>query len=590
MPKETSICDLFIKRQMGNFTKRDFDDLKKKASFLADSQIVKNQYVDHVRNITVNERSSYVIDSSDNGLAITSHTNRCVSVIDTANMKKVIEIKRTKRTIWTVAIHPYDSRLIATGSLDGNVSIYKNFKLFRSHNNNTFLPMATITSISFHPTYNIVCYAFHHKIFLWSWDIDTKATLNAHRDLKIKYAKFNPVNEMLITGILHENRDRHEYKLDHLINDNTQLSATYFLIKLFETINDILDTIEFTDYVDATPRWTEMLTKIVSFAGLLEVRRVVSLKQKGDSFLNYVNLEPTSYFKERYGALSSRYLFNGFLRSFLEAKRAFGCLLEMQDFEPTFQIFKRKILGIEKSIENYDELIRSFDATGIDVELAALRSIIARHYQETELLKNRNIIEPESLEDIFRRMNNIVVVHQCNPQHFNNKRIFAQYPRYQCKLQVWDFDLTNYPDLKQGWRNAITYCSLHNDSTVDISRNGKIIVSFRELATGCYMIAAYSLEKENLGEIIYTHQMDKLDAIMSVSLSPSLQYILVGVRSDRVYGYFLQISQQQKEMTKFELCDNDCSDSISYLKWMSRPGDGIIIGYNSFYLRFIRHF
>lgn len=60
-------------------------------------------------------------------LAITSHTNRCVSVIDTANMEKVREIKRNKRTIWTVAIHPYDSSLIATGSLDGNVSIYKNF-------------------------------------------------------------------------------------------------------------------------------------------------------------------------------------------------------------------------------------------------------------------------------------------------------------------------------------------------------------------------------------------------------------------------------------------------------------------------------
>lgn len=69
-----------------------------------------------------------------------------------------------------------------------------------------------------------------------------------------------------------------------------------------------------------------------------------------------------------------------------------------------------------------------------------------------------------------------------------------------------------------------------------------------------------------------------------------MKYILVGVRSDRVYGYFLQISQKEKEMTKFELYDNDCSDAISYLKWMSRPGDGIIIGYNSFHLRFIRHF
>lgn len=45
MPKKTSICDLFIKRQMGIFTETDFDDLKTKASVLADTQIVRNQHI-----------------------------------------------------------------------------------------------------------------------------------------------------------------------------------------------------------------------------------------------------------------------------------------------------------------------------------------------------------------------------------------------------------------------------------------------------------------------------------------------------------------------------------------------------------------
>lgn len=45
MHKKTSICDLFIKRQMGIFTETDFDDLKNKASFLADTQIVRNQHI-----------------------------------------------------------------------------------------------------------------------------------------------------------------------------------------------------------------------------------------------------------------------------------------------------------------------------------------------------------------------------------------------------------------------------------------------------------------------------------------------------------------------------------------------------------------
>lgn len=45
MNKKSSICDLLIKRQMGNFTKIDFDDLRNKASFLADTQLVRNQHI-----------------------------------------------------------------------------------------------------------------------------------------------------------------------------------------------------------------------------------------------------------------------------------------------------------------------------------------------------------------------------------------------------------------------------------------------------------------------------------------------------------------------------------------------------------------
>lgn len=72
-------------------------------------------------------------------LAITSHTNRSISIIDTASMEKVGDIKNNKRTIWTVAFHPYNSSLIAIGSLDGNVSIYKNFVSFSHKHNNCCL-------------------------------------------------------------------------------------------------------------------------------------------------------------------------------------------------------------------------------------------------------------------------------------------------------------------------------------------------------------------------------------------------------------------------------------------------------------------
>lgn len=95
---------------------------------------------------------------------------------------------------------------------------------------------------------------------------------------------------MLITGILHENGDKVDYSMDHLLNDNTTQSATYFLIKLFGVFNLILDNIEFIDSVNIGQCWNEIFSKVVRFANLLELRRVIKLKQKSESRINYVSV------------------------------------------------------------------------------------------------------------------------------------------------------------------------------------------------------------------------------------------------------------------------------------------------------------
>lgn len=41
-------------------------------------------------------------------------------------MRKICDIHGNARTVWTLAIHPYDSNLIATGNLGGQVSVFKN--------------------------------------------------------------------------------------------------------------------------------------------------------------------------------------------------------------------------------------------------------------------------------------------------------------------------------------------------------------------------------------------------------------------------------------------------------------------------------
>lgn len=89
---------------------------------------------------------------------------------------------------------------------------------------------------------------------------------------------------------MHENRDKLDYSMDHLINEHTRQSATYFLIELFDAFNLILDSIEFIDYVNIAQRWHELFTKVVKFADLLEVRPVILLKRKAESHINYVSV------------------------------------------------------------------------------------------------------------------------------------------------------------------------------------------------------------------------------------------------------------------------------------------------------------
>lgn len=89
--------------------------------------------------------------------------------------------------------------------------------------------------------------------------------------------------------------------------------------------------------------------------------------------------------------------------------------------------------------------------------------------------------------------------------------------------------------------------------------------------------------------------------MMTVSISPSRQYLLVGLRSDRIFAYFLRIGNEYGiceteddtgelgALTHLVRFDKQSDDSISVLKWMARPGDGAIIGYRSFQLHCIRY-
>lgn len=107
-----------------------------------------------------------------------------------------------------------------------------------------------------------------------------------------------------------------------------------------------------------------------------------------------------------------------------------------------------------------------------------------------------------------------------------------------------------------------------------------------------FRIAIHSLEQSTLGDHIYSYIANSNELIMSLSFSPSLEYLLVGTRSKDVSGYFLNIQNSRRgrnplddEQVVMLQGNPENSDGISYVKWSARPGDGIIIGYKTYQLR-----
>lgn len=93
-----------------------------------------------------------------------------------------------------------------------------------------------------------------------------------------------------------------------------------------------------------------------------------------------------------------------------------------------------------------------------------------------------------------------------------------------------------------------------------------------------------------MGEQLYSYEANGKGTIMSLSFSPSLDYLLVGIRSSDFFGYFLSLPKdQQNQQTNEQIVmlkrGPEHDDVISYLKWAARPGDGIIIGYKTYHLR-----
>lgn len=160
------------------------------------------------------------------------------------------------------------------------------------------------------------------------------------------------------------------------------------------------------------------------------------------------------------------------------------------------------------------------------------------------------------------------------------------------------------------WRNVITNCTIHNDSTVALSKTGAFIVTINQFSIGRGLIEVRSLVDNNLGELL--HFFENPSNMISLSISPSCKHILVGVRSKDVFSIILSLEKgsyynyytvkiysitittftDDKMMKSIQSLSDNPQDNfqINCLKWAIKPGDGIMIGYTFYPLRYLRQF
>ncbi|XP_014607709.1 PREDICTED: probable serine/threonine-protein kinase DDB_G0282963 [Polistes canadensis] len=128
------------------------------------------------------------------------------------------------------------------------------------------------------------------------------------------------------------------------------------------------------------------------------------------------------------------------------------------------------------------------------------------------------------------------------------------------RVQAWDFSNGEIPDLTDPKKNIVVHeCKIHNDASIDISSDGKMITTLLS-SPGAHNIGTnlgiYSLQWETLGEKIYSTKIDQ--TVVSVSMSPTKQHLLVGLASQRIRprGFLMALIYKltDKESTKEKQC------------------------------------
>lgn len=182
------------------------------------------------------------------------------------------------------------------------------------------------------------------------------------------------------------------------------------------------------------------------------------------------------------------------------------------------------------------------------------------------------------------------------------------------RIQRWDMRQGEIPDLSQTTTNVVVQnCKIHNDASVALSNDSSMLAAFVSVHRGFpdeNVLSVFSLLEDAFGQCLYTKSFGP-NAI-SVSISPSNKYLLVGLASKRMFFFHVdqQLVGQIYKMVKEGAGEDSMKHttdvyhpvprahvahprlmspvSVNSARWLPQIGHGIVYGTNHGDLHFFR--
>jgi WD40 repeat protein len=155
------------------------------------------------------------------------------------------------------------------------------------------------------------------------------------------------------------------------------------------------------------------------------------------------------------------------------------------------------------------------------------------------------------------------------------------------RLQCWSFARDSIPLIGDPQANIITHkCRIHNDSSIDVSSDGKVVACLvpKDDGPACFPsfdLKVFSLRSYDFGTCYY--KLPQGPNAVSVSLSPSGTYAVVGLASHKVISYdqnddnltigkIFKITEKNSLgfLRDIKIKRDDSSLSLNAIKWMPR--------------------